>query len=66
MTNRLAVETPYGRAGFLQVLQALRHYYDTEKEDLSQGKALIIESLLTSAVLQDGARNQVQENELLR
>ena len=66
MTNRLAVETPYGRAGFLQVLQALRHYCDTEKEDLSQRKALIIESLLTSAVLQDGARNQVQENELLR
>ncbi|MDB9376586.1 thioredoxin domain-containing protein, partial [Nodularia sphaerocarpa] len=60
------VEPRYGRPGFLQVLQALRRYYDTEKEDLSQRKAVIIESLLTSAVLQDGATNQVAENELLR
>jgi uncharacterized protein YyaL (SSP411 family) len=60
------VEPRYGRPGFLQVLQALRRYYDTEKEDLSQRKALIIESLLAYAVLQDGAGNQVQENELLR
>jgi uncharacterized protein len=60
------VEARYGRPGFLQVLQALRRYYDTEKEDLRQRKALIIESLLTSAVLQEGATNEVPENELLR
>ncbi|MEA5515156.1 thioredoxin domain-containing protein [Nodularia sp. UHCC 0506] len=61
------LEPRYGRPGFLQVLQALRRYYDTEKEDLSQRKALIIESLLTSAILQNGAINQeVAENELLR
>jgi uncharacterized protein len=60
------VEARYGRPGFLQVLQALRRYYDTEKEDLRQRKALIIESLLTSAVLQEGATNEVTEIELLR
>ncbi|MBH8574854.1 thioredoxin domain-containing protein [Nostocaceae cyanobacterium CENA369] len=60
------MEPRYGRPGFLQVLQALRRYYDTEKEDLRQRKALIVESLLTSAVLQDGATQQAQENELLR
>ncbi|TVP55166.1 MAG: thioredoxin domain-containing protein [Nodularia sp. (in: Bacteria)] len=60
------VEPRYGRPGFLQVLQALRRYYDTEKADLSERKALIIESLHTSAVLQNGATNQVAENELLR
>jgi len=55
----------YGRPGFLQVLQALRRYYDTEKEDLQQRKALIIESLLTSAVLQDGATTELEDDELL-
>ncbi|MFN6568280.1 thioredoxin domain-containing protein [Dendronalium sp. ChiSLP03b] len=60
------MEPRYGRPGFLQVLEALRRYYDTEKEDLRQRKALIIESLLTSAVLQDGATQADQDNELLR
>ncbi|QSJ16790.1 thioredoxin domain-containing protein [Nostoc sp. UHCC 0702] len=60
------MEPRYGRPGFLQVLQALRRYYDTETEDLRQRKALIIESLLTSAVLQDGGSQEAQENELLR
>jgi uncharacterized protein len=60
------VDPRYGRPGFLQVLQALRRYYDTEKEDLQQRKALIIESLLTSAVLQDATTNELQEQELLQ
>ncbi|WP_193199331.1 thioredoxin domain-containing protein [Nostoc sp. MG11] len=59
------LEPRYGRPGFLQVLQALRRYYDTEKEDLQQRKALIIESLLTSAVLQDGATKELEDDELL-
>ncbi|MBW4633896.1 MAG: thioredoxin domain-containing protein [Iphinoe sp. HA4291-MV1] len=46
------VEPRYGRPGFLQVLQAIRHYYDTEKKDLRERKATILESLLTSVVLQ--------------
>ncbi|AFY33445.1 thioredoxin domain-containing protein [Calothrix sp. PCC 7507] len=60
------LEPRYGRPGFLQVLQAIRRYYDTETEDLRQRKAVIVESLLTSAVLQDGSTQDIQENELLR
>ncbi|WP_414527706.1 thioredoxin domain-containing protein [Nodularia chucula] len=61
------VEPRYGRPGFLQVLEALRRYYDTEIEDLNERKAVIIQSLATSAVLEDnGATNQVEEDELLR
>ncbi len=60
------VDPRYGRPGFLQVLETLRRYYDTEKEDLQQRKALIIESLLTSAVLQDGTTTEVEDHELLR
>ncbi|MEH2046675.1 thioredoxin domain-containing protein [Nostoc sp.] len=60
------VDPRYGRPGFLQVLQTLRRYYDTEKADLQQRKALIIESLLTSAVLQDGTTTELEDQELLR
>ncbi|MEH2027184.1 thioredoxin domain-containing protein [Nostoc sp.] len=60
------VDPRYGRPGFLQVLQALRRYYDTEKADLQQRKALIIESLLTSAVLEDGTTTELEDHELLR
>jgi uncharacterized protein YyaL (SSP411 family) len=60
------VDPRYGRPGFLQVLQALRRYYDTEKADLQQRKALIVESLLTSAVLQDGTTDELEDHELLR
>ncbi|MDZ7957284.1 MAG: thioredoxin domain-containing protein [Aulosira sp. DedQUE10] len=60
------LEPRYGRPGFLQVLQAIRRYYDTEKNDLQQRKAVIVEALLTSAVLQDSTTEDVAENELLR
>ncbi len=60
------VEPRYGRPGFLQVLSALRRYYDTEKKDLNERKAVIIESLLTSAILQQDSTAQSQDNELLR
>ncbi|MBW4451415.1 MAG: thioredoxin domain-containing protein [Nostoc indistinguendum CM1-VF10] len=60
------VDPRYGRPGFLQVLQALRRYYDTEKAELQERKALIIESLLTSAVLQDGTTDELEDHELLR
>ncbi len=60
------VEPRYGRPGFLQVLQAIRRYYDTEVEDLRQRKAVIIESLLSSAVLTDATNQDIQENQLLR
>ncbi|MGI8503767.1 MAG: thioredoxin domain-containing protein, partial [Hassallia sp.] len=60
------VEPRFGRPGFLQVLQALRRYYDTEKDDLRQRKAVILESLLTSAVLQLDDGTTAQDDELLR
>lgn len=39
------LEPRYGRPGFLQVLQALRHYYDTEKQDLLERKEAILAAL---------------------
>jgi hypothetical protein len=45
------LEPRYGRPGFLQVLQALRHYYDTEKPDLIKRKATILDAIRQSAVL---------------
>ncbi len=59
-------EERYGRPGFLQVLKAIRHYYDTEKQDLQQRKAVILESLLTSAVLQTETDALREDNQLLR
>ena len=55
----------YGRPGFLQVLQALRKYYDTEKEDLQKRKATILESLVISSVLDVNDNTSVAETELL-
>ncbi|AFY52867.1 thioredoxin domain protein [Rivularia sp. PCC 7116] len=59
-------EERYNRPGFLQVLKAIRHYYDTEKQDLQKRKAVILESLLTSAVLQTEATAETQDNQLLQ
>ncbi|MCP6761786.1 MAG: thioredoxin domain-containing protein [Fischerella sp. CENA71] len=60
------VEPRYGRPGFLQVLHAIRRYYDTEKQDLRDRKAVILESLLTSAVLEQQGTTPTQDNELLQ
>jgi uncharacterized protein YyaL (SSP411 family) len=59
------LEERYGRPGFLQVLQAIRHYYDTEKQDLQKRKAVILESLLESAVLQTETTAETLYNQLL-
>ncbi|WP_071188623.1 thioredoxin domain-containing protein [Trichormus sp. NMC-1] len=59
------VDPRYGRPGFLQVLQALRRYYDTEKEELRQRKAVVVEALLTSAVLQNSNTQETEDQELL-
>jgi hypothetical protein len=45
------VEPRYGRPGFLQVLQAIRRYYDTEKQDLRSRKEAILEAIQQAAVL---------------
>lgn len=57
------VEPRYGRPGFLQVLQAIRRYYDTEKQDLLARKAAILEAIQQSAVL---PKTQQSNEDLLR
>jgi uncharacterized protein YyaL (SSP411 family) len=46
------IEPRYQRPGFLQVLQALRNYYDTQKEKLEAVKQEILTNLRQSTVLQ--------------
>jgi uncharacterized protein len=60
------IEPRYGRAGFLQVLEALRNYYDTEKEDLQKRKGVILEALLSNAILQVEGVTETEENLLLQ
>ncbi|MBE9189047.1 thioredoxin domain-containing protein [Gloeocapsopsis crepidinum LEGE 06123] len=57
------VEPRYGRPGFLQILQAIRRYYDTEKQDLLARKAAILEAIQKSAVL---PQTQQSAEDLLR
>lgn len=45
------IEPRYGRPGFLQVLQAVRRYYDTEKGKLQSVKSEILENLQRSTIL---------------
>ena len=45
------VEPRYGRPGFLQVLQSIRRFYDTEKEKLAGFKQEIVNTLQQSAIL---------------
>ncbi len=49
------IEPRYGRPGFLQVLQALRNYYDTQKEKLQGVKTEIMNNLRGMAQLQAAA-----------
>ena len=48
------VEPKYGRPGFLQVLQALHQFYETEGEKVGLVKAEILDNLQRSAQLADG------------
>ena len=45
------LEPRYGRPGFLQLLQALCRYYETEKQDLLFRKESILDALRQAAVL---------------
>ena len=45
------VEARYGRPAFLEVLQAIRRFYDTEKGKVEAFKAEILENLQQSALL---------------
>lgn len=57
------LEPRYGRPEFLQVLQALRRYYDTEKQDLISRKQAILDALQQSAIL---PTTQQLDDDLLR
>lgn len=46
------VEPRYGRPGFMQVLQAIRNYYDTQKGKLQSIKAEILSNLQSATALQ--------------
>ena len=48
------VEPRYDRPGFLQLLQSIRHYYDTEPEKLQAIKGEILANLQGAATLQAG------------
>lgn len=47
------VEPRYGRPGFLQVLQAVRRFYDVDKTKLASFKAEILDNLQQAAILSD-------------
>ncbi|MGL5064403.1 MAG: thioredoxin domain-containing protein [Microcoleus sp.] len=49
------VEPRYGRPGFLEVLQAIRRFYDTEKGKLQAFKEQILDNLQESAMLSESA-----------
>jgi uncharacterized protein len=57
------LEPRYSRPGFLQVLQALRRYYDTEKQDLRSRQEAILEAIQQAAILPN---TQPLDVELLR
>jgi uncharacterized protein YyaL (SSP411 family) len=50
------VQPRYGRPGFLQLLQAIRDYYDTKKEQLSQQQEKLQEILAATLQLGDGGK----------
>jgi len=56
------VEPRYGRPGFLQVLQSIRRFYDTEKTKLASFKEEILGTLQQAAILPG---TEELENELL-
>ena len=49
----------------MQVLQALRGYYDSEKEDLRERSTAILDSLRTSTALQFENQTESEDKELL-
>ncbi|NJK49669.1 thioredoxin domain-containing protein [Candidatus Gracilibacteria bacterium] len=58
------VDPRYGRPGFLQVLQSVRHFYDVEKEKLNSFKQEILGILQQSTIL-PASENDSLSKELL-
>ena len=55
------VEPRYGRPGFLEVLQAIRRFYDTDKAKLETFKSEILGNLQQSAMLSSGTAELSRE-----
>ena len=49
-----------------KVILLITHYYDTEKQDLQNRKAIILESLLSGAVLQSETSAEIEDNQLFQ
>lgn len=60
------VDPKYGRPGFLQVLQGIRRYYDTEKNKVRSLKEEILGYLQQAAILEGGATGVLNNNLLSR
>lgn len=60
------VEPRYGRPGFLQVLQGIRRYYDTEKAKVRSLKEEILGYLKHAAVLEIDSKAKELSQDLLR
>jgi uncharacterized protein YyaL (SSP411 family) len=59
------LEPKYGRPGFLQILEAIRRFYDTEKEKLATVKDEILTNLHNSTILNLNINNYLN-SELLQ
>ena len=55
------IEPKYGRPGFLEVLKAIRRFYDNEPDKLMAFKTEILSNLQQSALLVDGEGNLSEE-----
>ena len=55
------VDPRYGRPGFLEVLQAIRRFYDTEKGKLESFKSEILDNLQQSVMLSPGTAELSRE-----
>ena len=60
------LERRYERPAFLQVLQAISRYYNTEKASMQAVKAELLGHLQQAAVLQKDSEVSLQSNELLQ
>ena len=60
------IEPKYGRPGFLELLQAIRRFYDGEKEKLQTLKTEILDNLQQSVILPTATANSLTQDLLDR
>ena len=56
------IEPRYNRPGFLEILQAVRRFYDSEKEKLASFKTEILNNLRQSALFPTASPDSLNEN----